>query len=59
MILTGMGPVTVLQTAAGKLFATLYALYSGVVFLLVAGLLMSPFLHRVLHRLHLEAQDES
>lgn len=59
MILTGMGPVTVLQTSAGKLFATVYALYSGVVFLLVAGLLMSPFLHRVLHRFHLEAQDEA
>jgi len=57
MILTGMGPVTVLRTSAGKLFATGYALYSGVVFLLVAGLLMSPFLHRVLHRLHLEDQD--
>lgn len=58
MILTGMGPVAVLQTTAGKLFATGYALYSGVVFLLVAGLLTAPFLHRLLHRLHLDASDD-
>ena len=58
MILTGMGPVAVLHTTTGKLFATVFALYSGVVFLLVAGLLMSPFLHRVLHRLHLQAPED-
>jgi hypothetical protein len=59
MILTGMGPVAVLHETAGKLFATAYALYSGVVFLVVAGLLTGPFLHRLLHRFHLDAGDES
>ncbi len=55
MILGGMGPVTQLQTVAGKLFASLYALFSGVVFLMVAGIIMAPLAHRLLHRLHLDA----
>ena len=55
MILGGMGPVTELETVAGKLFASLYALFSGVVFLVVAGIIMAPLAHRLLHRLHLEA----
>lgn len=59
MILSGMGPVTVLATDAGKLFATGYALFSGVVFLVAVGLLLAPVLHRVLHRFHLGADDES
>lgn len=57
MILTGMGPVSELHTASGKLFATLYALYSGLVFVIVAGILGAPLLHRLLHRFHLEASD--
>jgi hypothetical protein len=57
MILTGMGPVTTLQHVSGKVFATFYALYSGVAFLAIAGLLVAPVAHRVLHRLHME-QDE-
>jgi hypothetical protein len=52
MILTGMGPVAVLTTAGAKLFASLYALYSGVVFLAATGVLFAPFLHRILHKLH-------
>lgn len=52
MILSGMGPVDTLVTRDGKLFATVYALYSGIVFIGVAGLLMAPFLHRLLHHLH-------
>jgi len=53
MILGGMGPVDPLQTAAVKIFASLYALYSGVVFLIVVGIMMAPLVHRILHHLHL------
>jgi hypothetical protein len=54
MILGGMGPVDGLKTDAGKLFASFYALYSGVIFLVVAGLLFAPIYHRVLHHFHME-----
>lgn len=54
MILSGMGPAAVVQTTAGKLFAGTYALFSGVVFLLMAGVLIAPLAHRLLHRLHIE-----
>ena len=54
MLLGGMGPVGDLGPTAGKLFATFYALYSGLVFLIVAGLLFVPVFHRVLHRFHLD-----
>lgn len=54
MILGGMGPVDTLHTVAGKLFAGFYALYSGLVLVATAGLLFTPFLHRLLHRFHLE-----
>jgi hypothetical protein len=57
MILTGMGPVDRLVTAPAKLFATVYALYSGLVFLVVAGILLAPVTHRVLHKLHLESKS--
>ena len=56
MILTGMGPVDHLDTASGKLFATAYALYSGVAFLTTAGMLFAPLVHRFFHRLHLEEE---
>jgi hypothetical protein len=52
MLLGGMGPVNLPQTAAGKLFAGLYALYAGLVFIVTAALLFTPVLHRVLHRFH-------
>jgi len=52
MILTGMGPVTILTTDVAKLFASFYALYSGIVFLAATGVFLAPFLHRVLHTLH-------
>lgn len=52
MILTGMGPVAVLSTDGAKLFASFYALYSGIVFLAATGVLFAPFLHRILHALH-------
>ena len=52
MLLGGMGPIMTPTTAAGKLFAGLYALYSGLVFLVVAGIILAPVVHRVLHRFH-------
>ncbi len=59
MILGGMGPVNPIHTAGGKLFAGIYALYSGLVFLLVAGVLFAPIFHRFLHRFHLEMEAGS
>ncbi len=56
MILGGMGPVAELHTAAGKLFASVYALFSGIAFLSVAGILFAPVLHRFLHKFHLESE---
>ncbi|QDV90096.1 hypothetical protein RAS2_11720 [Phycisphaerae bacterium RAS2] len=54
MILGGMGPVDQVKTTGGKLFASLYALFSGVVFLTVAAVLFGPVVHRLLHRFHLD-----
>lgn len=53
MILGGMGPVTPLQTNAGKLFASFYAIYSGVILLASVSILIAPIFHRFLHRFHL------
>jgi hypothetical protein len=53
MILGGMGPVNPLQTNAGKIFASFYALYSGVILLASVGVLAAPIFHRFLHRFHL------
>jgi hypothetical protein len=58
MLLGGMGPVNELHTNAGKLFATFYALYSGMIFLVIAGLLLAPVFHRVLHHFHLEVTED-
>jgi hypothetical protein len=54
MILGGMGPVNPLVTAGGKLFASFYALFSGVVFLITVGVILAPVIHRFLHRFHLD-----
>jgi hypothetical protein len=54
MILGGMGPVDALKTGPAKIFASAYALFSGIVFLMTAGLLVAPVAHRILHRMHLE-----
>lgn len=54
MILGGMGPVDPVRTSAGKLFAGCYALYSGLVVLVTAGLILAPIAHRILHRFHVE-----
>ena len=53
MILGGMGPVTPLQTNAGKIFASFYAIYSGVILLASVGILIAPIFHRFLHHFHL------
>ena len=57
MILGGMGPVDPMHSAAGKLFAGIYAFYSGLVLVGTAGLLLAPFVHRLLHRFHLEGRE--
>jgi hypothetical protein len=57
MILTGMGPTHDFHSVAGKLFATAYALFSGIIFLTVAAVLFGPLLHRFLHRFHLDLSE--
>ena len=52
MLLGGMGPVNPPLTPAGKLFAGFFALYAGLVFIVTAGLLFAPLVHRLMHRLH-------
>lgn len=54
MILTGMGPVTPMTDSASKIFASCYAIFSGVIFLSSVGIVLSPLVHRILHRFHLE-----
>lgn len=54
MILSGMGPVGELHSAAGKLFAGFYALYSGLALITIAAVLLAPLVQRFLHRFHLE-----
>jgi hypothetical protein len=53
MILGGMGPVDPMKTNAGKIFASFYAIYSGVILLASVGILIAPIFHRFLHRFHL------
>lgn len=54
MLLGGMGPVNAPQTDGGKIFAGMYALFAGLVFILIAGLLLAPVVHRVMHTFHWE-----
>ena len=54
MILGGMGPVDPVKTRAGKLFASFYALYSGLALISVAGLMLGPIFHRFLHKFHID-----
>jgi hypothetical protein len=54
MILTGMGPVDPMTTTAAKLFASAYALFSGVVFLSAMAVVLAPVFHRILHKFHLD-----
>lgn len=59
MILSGMGPVSTLTTTGGKLFASFYAIVSGLLLFAVAGLMLAPIYHRILHRFHVEDVDEA
>ena len=52
MLLGGMGPVDAPKTDGGKLFAGLYSLYAGLVFLVVVGLIFTPIVHRIMHKFH-------
>jgi hypothetical protein len=56
MLLGGMGPVNELHSVAGKLFASFYALYSGIIFLVTVGIIMAPLFHRFLHRFHMDME---
>jgi len=58
MILGGMGPVDHIDTRAGKLFASFYALFSGVIFIGTFGVLIAPWAHRMLHRFHAIDDDD-
>ena len=58
MILGGMGPVNEVKTDAGKIFASFYALFSGIVFLVIAGVIFAPIFHRFLHKFHLNFDDK-
>jgi uncharacterized membrane protein len=57
MILGGMGPVDILATTGAKVFASLYALFSGLIFIAVMGIVFSPIAHRMLHKFHIDDRD--
>jgi len=57
MILGGMGPVDALTGTAAKVFASCYALFSGLVFIAVMGITLTPVAHRMLHKFHLDEED--
>ena len=57
MILGGMGPVGELPTAAAKVFAAIYALFSGLVFVSLMAIILTPVAHRLLHRFHVDERD--
>ncbi len=57
MILTGMGPVDPMKTEGAKIFASMYAIFSGVAFLSIVALILAPVVHRFLHKFHLEDNE--
>lgn len=57
MILGGMGPVDLLISPGAKIFASVYALFSGLVFIAVMGIVFSPIVHRMLHKFHIDDKD--
>jgi hypothetical protein len=59
MILSGMGPVDILRSKAAKVFASCYALFSGLAFIGIASLIIAPFAHRILHRFQLDWEDHA
>ena len=59
MILGGMGPVDPLRSNAAKVFASIYALFSGLLFIGILAVVLAPFLHRLMHKLHMEEYDSN
>ena len=59
MILSGMGPATTLTTSAGKLFAGFYALFSGLAFIAIVVILLSPIIHEFFRKIHVENDKSS
>jgi hypothetical protein len=57
MILGGMGPVNSLATTGAKMFASGYALFSGLVFIAIMGIVLAPVTHRMLHKFHIDEDD--
>jgi hypothetical protein len=57
MILGGMGPVNPLATTGAKMFASGYALFSGLVFIAIMGIVLAPLTHRMLHKFHVDEED--
>lgn len=57
MILSGMGPVDHVTTTSGRIFSSLYALFSGIFFIVVMGLILAPWAHRIMHRVHLDYDE--
>ena len=57
MILGGMGPVDPMTNTGAKIFASAYALFSGLMFIAVMGVVFSPILHRMLHKFHMDDKD--
>ncbi|MFO0874952.1 MAG: hypothetical protein U0575_13410 [Phycisphaerales bacterium] len=59
MLLSGMGPLRPPVTTGGKIFAGIFALYSGLAVVIVAGITFGPVVHRFLHRLHVQEAREN
>ncbi len=59
MLMGGMGPVDAPKTDAGKLFAGLYALYAGLVFIVTVGLALTPIVHRIMHKFHWQQDGQA
>lgn len=59
MILSGMGPMSALHTTAGKIFAGLYALFSGLIFIAIIGIIFAPMIHRFFHQMHVDSKKSN
>lgn len=59
MILTGMGPVAEMKTPGAKIFSSIYALYSGIAFLSITAVFFAPIIHRLMHILHVENEEQN
>lgn len=59
MILGGMGPVNELPNNAVKIFASGYALFSGLMFIAIMGIVLAPVVHRILHKFHVDESETS